>query len=243
MSRASDREMRVRVASAAMMLASSVASGCSGETISGSGGAEIKCTTDLDCREAGPAGHCAAGVCTDSTAPPQSRLAGRGAVAEMITTPPGGPGCQAASAEFTAPANVDPVSGTHASLYCDLSLANGCAPSANVVVDGDNGATVKCSVTGGGDAFNVNANLASGDVAFSIQGTLGGIGGKAFVSSSHAQHNLQDSQCDVVIEPNKGEIKAGAIWAAFDCQAFGDVSTGQNGCRASGKFIFENCDK
>jgi hypothetical protein len=111
------------------------------------------------------------------------------------------------------------------------------------VVDGDNGASVKCTVSGGGDSFNVSASLGQGDVEFTVQGTLAGAGGKAFVSSNHAQHGMQDAQCDITIVPNQGQIISGAIWASFSCTNFGDPSTGQAGCTATGKFIFANCEK
>ena len=176
-------------------------------------------------------------ACSDPPSPPN-----QGAVLEYVQTTPGAKvGCSGSGPQFTAPPNADAVSGTANSLNCDIST--GCKPNANIVVDGDQGATVKCSVTGGGDSFSVSANLAQGDVAFSIQGTLGGTGGKAFVSSAHAQHGLQDTQCDITIEPNKGSILAGAIWASFNCTKFGDPSIGEDSCTATGKFIFENCGK
>src|SRR5689334_16760585 len=61
----------------------------------------------------------------------------QGAVVETIQPTSGGSGCVATSAEpFTAPPNVDPVSGTAQTLMCDVSVP-GCKPNANVVVDGD----------------------------------------------------------------------------------------------------------
>jgi len=162
-------------------------------------------------------------------------------VVESIAPTVGGNGCQASSAPFAAPPNSDPVGGTAQSLNCDLTVP-GCKPNANIVVDGDN-ASVKCTVSGGPDTFTVSAVLSQGDTGFSVQGSLGPAGGKAFVSSSHAQHNLQDENCDIMIEANKGQIIAGAIWASFNCTAFGDRTTGQTGCTATGKFIFENCGK
>lgn len=181
-------------------------------------------------------------ACSDPPSPPN-----QGAVLESISPAPAGSGCQASTAPFTAPPNTDPVSGTAMSLNCDLSSGSGCKPNSNIVVDGDNGASVKCHVAGGGDSFDVSASLGQGDVEFTIQGTLGASGGKAFVSSNHAQHGLQDPQCDITVEANKGQIVPGAIWASYNCTQFGDPSTGQTGpnagCIGSGKFIFENCEK
>jgi hypothetical protein len=166
----------------------------------------------------------------------------QGAVTETIAQTAGGSSCSAVSLPFAAPPNADPVTGTIQTLNCDLT-ASECRPTANVVVDGDN-ATVKCTISGNPDSFDVNATLKQGELLFDIRGTLSAIGGNAFVASSHDGHNLQDASCDVIIEPNKGEIKAGAIWAAFNCVAFGDPSTVEGpGCTATGKFLFENCEK
>jgi hypothetical protein len=150
-------------------------------------------------------------------------------------------GCQASSAPFTAPPNPDPVSGTAQTIQCDVTVP-GCKPNQNIVVDGDN-AGVKCTVSGGPDTFNVNGVLSQGNVGFSVAGNLGPSGGKAFVTTSRDQYNLQGDQCDITIEPNKGQIIPGAIWASFNCPQFGDRTTGEFSCTASGKFIFENCTK
>lgn len=181
---------------------------------------------------------CLSAACSDPPTPPA-----QGAVAESIQPNGGGTGCNASSAVFTAPGNADPVSGTFATLNCDLSAGTGCAPNQNIVVDGDSNASVNCSVSGGG-TYNVNATLSQGDVEFSISGSISDTGGTAAVSSSHNTFHLQDLACNITITPNKGQIKAGAIWADFDCKKFGDPSVGQDpGCEAMGKFIFENCSK
>jgi hypothetical protein len=135
------------------------------------------------------------------------------------------------------------VSGTFQSLNCDLSAGTGCKPNANVVVDGDQGASVFCQVIGGAATFEVTASITQADVSFNLSGALGPSGGKAFVSSTHAQHSLQDPACDITIEANRGQIMPGAVWAAFNCTQFGDRSIGETSCTASGKFIFENCIK
>lgn len=178
-------------------------------------------------------------ACSDPPSPPH-----QGAVLESIGPTPGATGaCQASSAPFAAPANSDPVSGTAQTISCDTSVP-GCKPNANVVVDGD-GASVTCTVSGGGESFSVNGVLSTATMGFSIQsqGAFGPSGGKAFVSSSHDQHNLQDPNCDITVVPNQGEIKPGAIWANFNCPAFGDPTTGEFNCTASGKVLFENCSK
>jgi hypothetical protein len=159
-----------------------------------------------------------------------------------MPTPGATGGCLASGAPFSAPPNADPVSGTSQTLQCDISQP-GCKPNANVVVDGD-GAAVKCTVSGGGDVFNVSGVLSAGTVGFSVQSTsLGPTGGKAFVSSDFNQFAYNDPNCDIFIEPNMGQIIPGAIWARFECKQFGDQSTGQRNCTATGKFIFENCTK
>jgi hypothetical protein len=145
---------------------------------------------------------------------------------------------------FSAPGNADPVNGTVATLNCDLSAGTGCAPNQNVVVDGDSNASVNCSITGGG-TWNVSGTLSQGDVLFSLSGSLTDTGGTAQISTTHSQNNLTDPACNIaIVAPNQGQIKPGAIWAGFDCKAFGDPSTGQTApCEATGKFIFENCGK
>jgi hypothetical protein len=176
-------------------------------------------------------------ACSDPPSPPN-----QGAVVESISPTVGATeACQASTAPFTAPPNTDPVNGTSQTLNCDVSIP-GCKPNANVAVDGS-GASVKCTVSGGPDSYNVNAVLAQGLVGFSMSGTFGPGGGKGYVSSDYQQYNLSDQNCDITIVPNQGEIKPGAIWASFNCTKFGDPTTGQFGCTASGKFLFENCSK
>jgi hypothetical protein len=149
--------------------------------------------------------------------------------------------CQASSAPFTAPANTDPVSGTAQTIQCDLTTP-GCKPNANVAVDG-NSASVRCSVTGGGP-FNVSGVITADNVGFSVNGpALTTTGGKASITSQYQTHNLQGQDCDITIEPNKGQITPGAVWASFSCPSYGDRTTGDFNCAATGKFIFENCAK
>lgn len=220
--------------------------GCSSTTEPSGSRSTLSCKSNADCSPFGIEYACSMGECR---APSGSGGSGnfppaQGALVEAIEPTAGGPGCVASTAPFVSPANVDPVIGTLASLNCDLSAGTGCRPNENVVIDGDNGASVTCTVSGGSDTFNVSASLGQGDVEFSVQGMLTASGGKAFVSSHHAFHGLQDPQCDVTIEPNKGQIVPGGIWASFNCTNFGDPSTaGGVGCTASGKFLFENCLK
>lgn len=177
-------------------------------------------------------------ACSDPPTPPA-----QGALLESIQSNGSSTGCAASAAEFTAPGNTDPSTGTHASLFCDVTAGTGCKPNSNIVVDGDNGASVSCTVAGGGP-FQVDGSIAIGDIIFTVSGTLDGAGGKAFLSSSHTSFHLQDPECAITIEPNSGQIKPGAIWATFDCKKFGDTSIAQEpGCEATGKFLFENCSK
>lgn len=176
-------------------------------------------------------------ACSDPPSPPA-----QGAVAETIQPNASGNGCTPAGPPFAAPPLADAITGTAASLGCDTSQG-GCKPDANVVVDGDQGASVSCSVSGSGP-FAVQASLSQGIVALNILGTVSATGGKVNLSSTHAGFSLRDEQCDIFIEPNKGEIKPGAIWARFDCENFADPSIATPpGCAAVGKFIFENCSQ
>jgi hypothetical protein len=176
-------------------------------------------------------------ACSDPPSPPN-----QGAVIESIGPAIDATGaCQASSAPFAAPANADPVNGTAQTLTCDTSNP-ACKPNANVAVDGAS-AAVKCTVAGGGDSFTVSGVLSASGVGFSVTGTLGQTGGTAAVTSEHDRYNLQDTACNISIVPGKGEIKPGAIWADFNCLKFGDRTTGDFNCSASGKFLFENCSK
>src|ERR1041385_620195 len=109
-------------------------------------------------------------------------VAAQAAVTEMIGPNMSGNGCPASGPQFTPPPNTDPVSGTTATLNCDLSAGTGCSPAMNVVVDRDQNAIVVCKVSGNGP-FSVTANLSQGSVAFNVAGTFTVTGGTGFVSS------------------------------------------------------------
>jgi len=176
-------------------------------------------------------------ACSDPPSPPA-----QGAVAETISPNAMG-GCTPAGPPFAAPPLPDAISGTAATLNCDTSNP-GCKPDTNVVVDGDQGASVSCSVTGGGSSFQIQASLSQGIVALNVLGTIAATGGKVTLSSSHAGFTLRDDQCDLVIAPGKGSVKPGAIWAHFDCEHFADPTIATPpGCAAIGTFIFENCSQ
>src|SRR5689334_20862855 len=88
---------------------------------------------------------CFSAACSDPPTPPA-----QGAMTEAIQPNGNGVGCPASGPDFTAPGNADPVGGTTATLNCDLSAGTGCAPNQNIVVDGDQNASVSCTVSGGG---------------------------------------------------------------------------------------------
>jgi hypothetical protein len=151
-------------------------------------------------------------------------------------------GCSVAGRTFVAPPDVDAGTVTFESLHCDLGAGTGCEPNANVVVDGDQGVRVDCQVVECPDTFVVSASIRQGDFEFAIAGTFGPDGGKAFVAFRDEPAIIGvDSECDVTIEPNKGHLVPGAIWASFNCTEFGDRSIGETSCTATGKFLFENC--
>jgi hypothetical protein len=130
-------------------------------------------------------------------------------------------------------------------VQCDLTT--GCKPDQQVVVDGAQGASVNCTVTGSG---NVSLQLSAAGAGFSAvsgQTPLNSGGGTMDVTESdpNSMTTLEDPACKIAITPNHGVFKPGAIWAAFDCTDFEDPNApkGTNVCEAKGSFIFENCSK
>jgi hypothetical protein len=177
--------------------------------------------------------------CSDPPAPPA-----QGAVEITINAESSG-ACSHASGQATAPQ--DPPGNPNAvatALSCDLS--RGCKPDQYVRVDGDSGSSVSCTVSPSGDGFGVSVSISDGSrLTFAASGSVNGSGGTMQISQSGANTNhegLYDSTCTITIDPNRGLVKKGAIWARFDCPHFAaQNSAGGEQCDAVGSFIFENC--
>ena len=132
-------------------------------------------------------------------------------------------------------------------LSCDLSM--GCKPDQTVVVDGAGGSQVTCTVGADG---NVSLLFVAQGAQFTATSTmetgpLTATGGKLDVieSNPYAMTPLEDKDCVISIEPNRGVLKPGAIWAAFNCANLQDPTApmGSQICAGTGAFIFENCSK
>jgi len=167
----------------------------------------------------------------------------RGAVEITIDATAGG--CTHASGQITAPA--DPPgqpNAVDAALNCDIS--KGCKPDQFVLVDGDSGESVSCSVSVAGDGYAVDLAVVSGSrMTFRASGTVNASGGTMQISEQGANtagDGLYASACMVTIGPNLGTVKKGAIWARFECPHFAPQnSAAPDQCDAVGTFMFENC--
>ena len=158
-----------------------------------------------------------------------------------ITVEASGGQCPATGGPLTVSSAANPQDG-YLSLICQLP----CKPSAHEVVDGDKDYQVSCTVQKQADGkFHVEAQLSQGASSIGISGSIGPTGGPAYFSSNSAAAGThKDTACNIIIEPNKGQITDGAIWARFQCDNFEiPSSAGQNFCKGSGSFIFENCSK
>lgn len=137
--------------------------------------------------------------------------------------------------------------GTYTSLQ-SCNLTSGCHPDQYVVVDGDQGAQVQCSVQSTSSSeYAIQLSLTSAQMALAIQGGITTTGGAVSLSETDtANPTLQkDPACAITIKPNVSVLKPGAIWADFDCLNFKDPNTGDPNarCEATGSFLFENCSK
>jgi hypothetical protein len=134
-------------------------------------------------------------------------------------------------------------------LNCDLSA--GCKPDEYVVVDGDRGATVSCTVAPSTEGFTVSARLSydgtsTGDqsLTFGLSGLLSPTGGMAAVTeqNSVSMGSGTDRACTVTISPPRGLVKSSGIWANVQCDDFrNSTDISETGCSLSGTFLFENC--
>ena len=117
------------------------------------------------------------------------------------------------------------------------------------IADGEGAATVSCKVSGN-LRFTFEGSLQLGRVALKIQnGVLGDDRlGTADITVADAQA-LQGSlssatPCSIDATNSAGQqfqVKAGSIWAAFDCPSVEQPPS--SSCAASGVFVLENCEQ
>jgi len=108
------------------------------------------------------------------------------------------------------------------------------------VVDGENGATVTCKVSGSSVSGRMNFN----HVSFGVSGgkVPASENGTANISSfDPIGLNLQSpagAPCSVTAL----KIQSGAVWATFRCSQYQDpTSQAQSACAAEGVFLLQNC--
>jgi hypothetical protein len=131
-------------------------------------------------------------------------------------------------------------------LLCDLTTP-GCKPDNYVVVHGDTGVAVQCTVSPKGDgSFDIQVSVQTTRLNFSASGNVTPAGGVVSVNvyEQSSDRSITDNRtgCKITIPANQGTMKKGAIWARFTCDALVDPKdSGGAVCKATGQFIFENC--
>ncbi len=119
------------------------------------------------------------------------------------------------------------------------------------IINGESGATVECSVKGGGGNFTFSGNILLGGKALKISGgTLAAGKGTATITVNDAER-LSPAQ---LISPagacaidatkaagNNFQAKAGSMWASFKCTSVELMPA--SSCAADGFFVLENCDQ
>jgi hypothetical protein len=134
-------------------------------------------------------------------------------------------------------------SGTNCSTTATTQDFGNPSPTAQVagstIIDGESGSRINCSVKAG-DVFSVSGSVRAGNLTFDVvDGQVPSSGtGKGTISVYTPEtYDLQDTACDIV----GIDVKAGAIWASFNCQNLAKPPS--TVCGAKGFFVFQNCTK
>jgi len=109
-------------------------------------------------------------------------------------------------------------------------------------VDGENGATVNCRVSGS----SVSGRMTLGGVSFGvIGGNVPSSGnGTANLSSFDPIGLSMQSPSGTPCSVTALQIQNGAAWATFRCAAYNDPSApNQSACAAEGVFLLQNCEE
>ena len=126
------------------------------------------------------------------------------------------------------------------------------ADAGNRFIDGENGATIKCAVTGGGP-FNFSGNIKalSGTSDFVTMTITNGViaadklNGTATIAINTPQlaatFTSPPGMCTLTVVG--GNVKPGSVWATAYCPSVTDTSTGK-ACSigTTTTFVFENCE-
>lgn len=174
------------------------------------------------------------------------RLAAQAALSFSIT-PATGKVCNTTSAMLGFPS--DDNANVATELDCDLSM--GCKPDDYIVVDGDRGTTVACTVSPQDANFAVQLNLDvdgsatnKPSVHFGLVGLLSSTGGNVSINESNsiAGGGGMQSNCALLVTPPVGVIAKGKIFGRFECNALRDpADLDETGCDLHGELLFENC--
>jgi hypothetical protein len=155
-----------------------------------------------------------------------------------ITVSPGEGTCNATHGVLAIPQDAR----THDALACDLST--GCNPGEFVAVDGEPGTDIRCTITSVGDEYSVRATVSYEQSNLAASGTISKTGGTLAMNHfSVVTGTTLQGECTITIQPNRGAVKPGALWAQFDCPSFIDPgAAGGMSCAAQGMLLFEHCD-
>jgi len=162
--------------------------------------------------------------CSDPVAPPA-----QGAMGINVTTKP------------PSPAGVCNIKAHNAQIGANPPTSS--APG-DRVIDGQDGAAVRCSVSGSG-AFSISGSLSQGPTSFQISGSFNGTTGTGTAAEYDPENgqflSSKPDDCTITVAPPQ-EIASGRIWADFKCASFFNESVpSTTQCAATGHFVFENC--
>ena len=179
----------------------------------------------------GSTGFCALS-CSDPVAPPA-----QGAM-EIRIYPPSNAGANKCS----LPAHVKILSGNPT----DTAKPSKTEPGERLI-DGQDGASVKCTVSGGG-SFSVSASVLKDPVSFGMSASINGTTGTGSVSEYDPDDTVtlisDPAGCTFTVTPPQ-EIASGRVWGSFSCPTnFRDPNQpGGTSCASEGNFVFENCQE
>jgi hypothetical protein len=175
-----------------------------------------------------------------------------GSLACSDPVPPPAQGAFIASVNSVSPAPVGKACPAGAAFTYDVPRVRDTAPSeildANTylhkTIDGENGASVSCSVKSGGGGFTFSGKIELDGKALEISdGTLAannmGMARAFVVNAEHLSSPLISPMPNCSVTAS--DVQAGSIWATFRCTSV--ESPPSDYCRAEGTFVFENCSQ
>ncbi|HXK20865.1 MAG TPA: hypothetical protein VNG33_23800 [Polyangiaceae bacterium] len=125
----------------------------------------------------------------------------------------------------------------------------------NHIIDGQDGATVRCSVSGG-STFTFSGRIALGGKAVDISnGTVGtnqmGTARITVTDTADAGSGFSNSLVSPATSPcavkvvtgqnGSPQVKKGSIWASYTCASVENPPS--DACSSNGIFVLENCDQ